>query len=144
VSPLLQSTIQDSVTVIELTMMVGEMKKLIVGIALSLIGAVAHAQPDLILMQGIVPATKCGDYLEYRMPNSPQRTRLNDLVIQWTWGFQAAYNWYSGERQIKEGLEKNTVLAYLDKECRDNPQTNIMSHISKLVKQLGAAPQVSK
>jgi hypothetical protein len=120
------------------------MKRLIAGLALSVLSAVAHAQPDLIIMQGIVPATKCGDYLEHRISNSPQRTRFNDLVIQWTWGFQAAYNWYSGERQIKEGLEQNTVLAYLDKECRDHPQTNIMSHISTLVKQLSTASQVSK
>jgi hypothetical protein len=81
----------------------------------------------------------CGDYIENRIPNSPQRTRFNDLVIQWTWGFQAAHNWYSGERQIKEGLEQNTVLVYLDKECRDQPQTVIVYHISKLVKQLSTA-----
>jgi len=73
----------------------------------------------------------CGKYVEFRrVPNK----HFDDLVGSWFYGFLTARNYYGKQPQIKEGLDQSTVLAYLDKYCRDAPLASISVGALELVK----------
>lgn len=75
----------------------------------------------------------CGEYIEHRLSaNSAQ----DSIYATWTWGYLAGYNMYTKQKKI-DPPDKATVLAYLDKHCRDNPLENVMQGGIRLVDALG-------
>ena len=74
----------------------------------------------------------CGDYLEDR-----KNSANDDFYAAWAWGFLSAYNTFGTEPQVRGRLSKGTILAYLDKHCRNEPLSNVMSGVGKLAKELG-------
>lgn len=70
----------------------------------------------------------CGRYLEDR------RIGVGDsTTVEWFFGFVSAYNYYS-PKQIKPSFEGVTVLAYLDKHCRNSPLSTLAVGMQELIK----------
>lgn len=60
----------------------------------------------------------CGMYLESRrVVNETQ----DYMYVAWVRGFVAGRNWATPDYQVERALEAGTILAYLDKYCRENP-----------------------
>lgn len=78
---------------------------------------------------------KCGDYLQAR-----ERKQDVDGVVSWTRGYITAYNQWSTAPSIDSATERSTIIAYLDKHCRDNPLNTIIQGVGKLVAELGGDP----
>lgn len=80
------------------------------------------------------PGTKsCGDYLEDRkLPGS------DDHYASWTWGFLSAYNFYGTKPQVTGAVSRGTIVAYLDKHCRDKPLSAVITGVSALAEELAA------
>ena len=75
---------------------------------------------------------KCGEYLEDRGLN-----RSVSDVVQWANGYLAAYNFFAAHPQTKEVPSDSTILAYLDKHCRDNPLHRVAQGLNSLIGDLG-------
>ena len=74
----------------------------------------------------------CGDYLEdMKDPTS------GEYYAVWTWGFLSAYNIYGTRPQVQGNVSKGTILAYLDKHCRNEPLSHVITGVSKLAKEWG-------
>ena len=73
----------------------------------------------------------CGQYIENRRtPNQ----RYDNEMAEWFYGFLTGRNYYSSSPQIKRSIEASTVLAYLDKYCRENPLASVGAGALELVK----------
>jgi len=75
---------------------------------------------------------KCGDYLQAR-----ERQQKVDGIVSWTWGYITAYNQWSTAPSVDSPPDRNTIIAYLDKHCRDNPLDVILQGVGKLLADLG-------
>ena len=75
----------------------------------------------------------CGEYLEDRKKGS---TTQDGITATWVWGYLSAYNQFSTLPQVKPP-DMPTVLAYLDKHCRDYPLTTINLGAIALIGELG-------
>ena len=78
-----------------------------------------------------VGAQSCGKYIEQR--RTPNKY-YDDLVSMWFFGFISAYNYYGAAPQVKRSVEQETVLAFLDKHCRESPLASVASGALELVK----------
>lgn len=76
-------------------------------------------------------AQGCGTYIEQR--RRPNRS-YDDLVGSWFSGFISAYNYYGPKPQVGRDVNQDTVLAYLDKYCRDAPLASVAAGALELVK----------
>src|SRR5258708_2892720 len=72
----------------------------------------------------------CGEYLSQRADH-----RIDSHYIQWVWGMMSGYNFYATTRHAAQVQypEGPTVLAYLDKFCRDNPLKTIATGVFGLI-----------
>jgi hypothetical protein len=78
-----------------------------------------------------VGAQGCGKYIEQRRtPNH----YYDALITSWFYGLASGHNIYSTSSQIKQEIDAETVLAYLDKQCRDFPLSSISVGADKLIK----------
>lgn len=77
-------------------------------------------------------STACGKYLEVR-ENQGDVTS----VVGWAWGYMTAYNQWSTYPQVNDVPASSTVLAYLDKHCRENPLDAVIHGVIQLVADLG-------
>lgn len=77
-------------------------------------------------------AVACGKYLDVRAKQGDV-----DDVVGWVWGYISAYNQWSTFPPIDEVPASHTVLAYLDKHCRDNPLDRLVQGVILLVADLG-------
>ena len=75
---------------------------------------------------------ECGKYLQFRADRADA-----DTIVAWTWGYMTAYNQWSTHPQINQFPADHTVLAYLDKHCRDNPLDTVLQGIIALVADMG-------
>ena len=102
---------------------------LVISIAV-LCASQAHAQR----VGGAYPpgTNTCGDYLEYRKDSSG-----DSRYADWAWGFLSAYNLFGTKPQVQGSVSRGTILAYLDKYCRDEPLSHVITGVSKLARELG-------
>lgn len=77
----------------------------------------------------------CGAYLAERQSISHENTDFQ--FSAWVFGFLSSYNTLSLLPQIKTMPESSTILAYLDKYCRDNPLKHVSHGTACLVADLG-------
>lgn len=75
----------------------------------------------------------CGQYLEDRRAGSKAQ---EGVYLTWIWGYLAGYNLYTSQKKIQPP-DGATVLAYLDKHCRDHPLDNILQGGMRMVNALG-------
>lgn len=76
-------------------------------------------------------AQGCGKYIEQR--RTPNKS-YDSFVGQWFYGFLSAYNYYGPSPQVTREVDQETVLAYLDKYCRENPLASTSVGALELVK----------
>lgn len=80
-----------------------------------------------------VGSTECGSYLKARQQKSAAD---EDVVTQWAWGYMSAYNFFSSHKQVRF-TSQDTLLAYLDKFCKDNPLSLLSQGVNGLIGDLG-------
>ena len=110
------------------------MKSLRLALAtLSMVAATSSAAPPDEGVVGYgVGGQGCGSYIENR--RKPNQTYDNQIV-EWTFGFISAYNLYLlNEPQVKRTLSGLTILAYLDKYCRETPLATTGLGVTELIK----------
>jgi hypothetical protein len=112
--------------------------KAVLAFALLLLGAmggsVVNAQDQSFTTRG-AGTTSCGTYIEWR--NSGDKPRVTQ-VVQWTWGYLHGYNAFTLSATIVPP-ELDTVAAYLEKYCRDNPLEFVADSIPNLISDLGGS-----
>lgn len=75
----------------------------------------------------------CGTYLESRRkPNDVQ----DYVYVTWVRGFASGHNRAAPQKQVKGSLASGTILAYLDKYCRENPLAPVFAGAVALVDEL--------
>ncbi len=99
-------------------------KSILLAISLVL-GAVAPAFAGGYPISG-AGAVSCGKYLAQRSPNNPA---VNNMMGSWIQGFLSGLN---VARSIEQPDSKaailpdfESILAYMDKYCRDNPLNDV-------------------
>jgi len=99
------------------------MKKIIV-VFLACFSLGQVAAQEAIAAYGI-GARGCGEYLEYRKRDD---RAAENAYLNWIDGFFSARNYYEAGRgggQIRGDKTNATVLAYIDKVCRDYPLASV-------------------
>ena len=76
----------------------------------------------------------CGTYLDHRRTGNEAQ---HYIYVVWIRGFSSGFNYGTKGKQVSSGLEKETILAYIDKHCRDNPLNSVAGAAFNLVKELG-------
>jgi hypothetical protein len=79
----------------------------------------------------------CGEYLEKRKRNLPA---LDSLMVSWMNGYVSGYNQFSPSSQIKTIPSPPTLLAYVDKYCREQPLNAVKHAVDSLISDLGGIP----
>jgi hypothetical protein len=90
----------------------------------------AHAQRSFVA--GGVGAVNCGEYLKAR----ESRQDVGEAV-RWVWGYVSGYNQWSTYPQINVFPADSTVIAYLDKHCRDNPLDSVLQATMAMIADMG-------
>ena len=93
----------------------------------------AHAQGVEVIGIGTFD---CGKYLQYRKTTNEAQ---DDIFVSWVWGFLGAYNIFKEEKRDfpVSPPSKESVLAFLDNYCRNNPLSTITAGSMALVDELG-------
>lgn len=113
-----------------------QMKAIVIGLALCALLACRETpaqEREGALMFGST-VTSCGKYLEARARNNPAD---NYAFVFWFFGYVSAYNIYSKYPQYTAQVDGSTILAYLDKHCRDAPLSTTHDGMLKLIKSNG-------
>ena len=95
-----------------------------------------HAQrvspPGVATFRGF---PSCADYLQHRKNGD----LMDDYdTAWWVMGYITAYNNYGTNPQIKVP-DPNTIWAYMDKFCRNQPLQNVLTGTYELISDLGGA-----
>jgi hypothetical protein len=77
----------------------------------------------------------CGTYIEWR--NSNNQAALYQST-QWVWGYLHGYN-MTTTNAIVQPPDDDTVAAYLEKFCRDNPLKAVAGGVPQLIEDLGGS-----
>jgi hypothetical protein len=82
----------------------------------------------------------CGDFIEYKQSNNAVQDRS---VVEWVWGFLAAYNLRSNFGvewhrlpTIDNLPDEATVLLFLETHCRQHPTDTVLMGTLALIKEL--------
>jgi len=79
----------------------------------------------------------CGQYLAHRQSeNESYSGNQTGVYATWVWGYISGYNHFSSRPPI-EPPDENAVIAYLDKYCRNNPLSLVVSGAICLVADSG-------
>jgi hypothetical protein len=76
----------------------------------------------------------CGTYLEDRakIPSAGQ------VYAAWVYGLISGHNLFAAGNQVRrEKIEEAAIVAYLDKECREEPFSSVVTAAFKLISELG-------
>jgi hypothetical protein len=75
----------------------------------------------------------CGKYLEVRKGNSMSET---NLYVSWVLGYLSAYNMYTNQKDARVP-DAESMVAFLDLYCRNNPLNNVLKGAWGLIGELG-------
>ncbi len=80
-------------------------------------------------------AQSCGKYIADR--------RSNDQVVDyqyvgWVRGYVSGYNIWGSGKQVTKEADSESILAYLDLFCRENPLKSVVTGASALVDELAS------
>ena len=83
----------------------------------------------------------CGKYLEHRKTDNEDQ---DNAYVSWVWGYLSGYNQFSSHKEVQVP-DHPTILAYLDKYCRDNPLKLVVAGTLTLIGELdGWKPSARK
>lgn len=115
------------------------MREIVFGVCLLFTSALAQAQGSGANWQVYgTGGLKCGTWKAAREEKSLQV----ELVKQWVAGWVVTYNYYLTEQSGKGRVDTpdfDTITAYLDKYCSENPLNIIAFGAAQLVQDLGGA-----
>ena len=77
---------------------------------------------------------QCGDYLGHRKQSKPP---LDALYQSWLNGYVSGFNQFSPNTQVAKIPSPDTLLAYVDKYCRENPLSPVKYAADTLIMELG-------
>jgi hypothetical protein len=83
----------------------------------------------------------CGTYLDNRakVPNAGQ------IYATWVYGLISGHNLFTSGSQIRrDQIEEAAIVAYLDKACREEPFSSVVTGSFKLMAELGWRPSSKK
>lgn len=109
----------------------------LLGIAFLFAGSAQAAERYFLNGAG---ASSCGKYIEHR---ALQSKGFNDLYMSWLQGYLSGVNVTGGRtnraelRQLPDGP---SMLAYLDKHCREAPLTDVWQGAEKMLLELPRFP----
>ena len=99
-------------------------------VLLMMSNAIAQRESEV----GGAGTVSCGVYLQDRRTDN----RIDIQYVQWFWGYVSAYNFFSQHAQIsRTRISGETILAYLDKYCRDNPLQFVVEGGDAMIAELG-------
>jgi hypothetical protein len=102
-------------------------------------GIAAEAEEKFHSIHGI-GARECGEYLSYRQKENNSydgaTARINE---EWALGFVTGYN-SATSTQLASNIPGTTVIAFLDKYCRDEPLRHVANAVSCLHASFGGPP----
>ena len=81
----------------------------------------------------------CGKWSSWGSDASASRSRAT--FVAWTMGFVSAYNWFNEANQVTRNFSNETIAAYVDKYCRDNPLNNLPDAVPQLICETHDGPQ---
>jgi hypothetical protein len=108
---------------------------ILVALVSLLMGAAADAQPYVKVhgfqdgSRGKWSSLKAGDWY------------TREVVAYWTRGFISGYNWFNPTNQVLRDLSYETMVAYVDKYCRDNPLKGFTDAAIQLICETHDGPQ---
>ncbi|WP_454907591.1 hypothetical protein [Variovorax gossypii] len=76
----------------------------------------------------------CGTYLADRASGNPNQSIQYSTYAQ---GYLSGYNTHSTNPELREVPTTDTIAAYLDRYCRDNPLDIVRNGIDMLIRDLG-------
>ncbi len=82
-----------------------------------------------------VGGVTCGEYIEHRKQNSKA---MDYSYVSWMNGYASGYNQFSPSPQVASLPPPPTILAYLDKYCREKPLNPVKWAADDLLIELGA------
>ena len=95
---------------------------------------VAGAQGVVVAGEGLVT---CGAYLQSRRNGfSPTQ---DYLYVTWVRGYVSGFNMATSGRPVPTISSPDTILAHLDKHCRDNPLNMLAQGAIALTKDMGGS-----
>lgn len=81
----------------------------------------------------------CGQYLAHRQSDGESYTApQTGVYVSWVFGYLSGYNYFSYHLLI-DLPEPNTVVAYLDKYCRNNPLKIVATGAECLIAETGGS-----
>jgi hypothetical protein len=86
----------------------------------------AAAQNTMMLFP--LKDASCGTWISLASDASGSR----HIVAAWAAGFISGYNWFNNTNQVTRDLRDETITAYIDKHCRDNPLHGIARAVMEL------------
>ena len=72
-------------------------------------------------------AVPCGTYLQDRKDEFE-----SSGYVAWTMGYMSAYNTFANGAKVKKIPSRETIHAYLDKHCRENPLDLVQDGVDRL------------
>lgn len=105
---------------------------LVMGVTISTGAATQQAAGASVSGEGI---TACGDYLASRRTVNETQ---DYVYATWLRGFTSGFNFATRGKQITSVSAPATLLAYMDKYCRDNPLSTVAGGAFSLARELGS------
>jgi hypothetical protein len=113
------------------------MSRLYVAVLACALVAHANAQPRQPAVIAGPGAASCGLYIEGRSLPSPEK--INDMTVLWVQGFLSGMNTYRASSQHGSMVllpDPPSLLAYMDKYCRENPLKSVVQGASAMYAEL--------
>jgi hypothetical protein len=85
----------------------------------------------------------CGKWLAAR---ESKNSEIQNYTLQWVAGWIVSYNYYANETSHKsvQNPEFDTITAYIDKSCNDNPLHHIATVATEMIGELGGRQALHK
>jgi len=101
-------------------------------LASGLANAATNSNPGLVVTGS--GAVSCGQYLQTRSPNGADRDTYDLMFVSWVQGYLTGSNHErmffqkaASAGSLVEAPDPETILAYMDKHCRDNPLETVQN-----------------
>lgn len=78
--------------------------------------------------------SECGEYLNQRQQDKQSFDAIQTrMYSSWVQGYLAAYNLTSSLPRISNTPDRTSIIAYLDKHCRERPLDNLLRGVNCLI-----------
>ena len=112
------------------------MKPLLTGLVLLFISGSSVALAQRTAPIRGVSSEECGVYLEDRRKDGGEMGRNSIEYAAWIQGYLSAYNLFATHPMVQPPVYA-TLVAFLDKYCRDDPVKPVMNVVDQILAELG-------